>query len=110
MAWQLTTPVTSGDLDSSDYDLIKLTRFVHDSTSNRIMINWVYGYLDEEGEMVNGIQPRGSESHAIIDGDDYLTLVSTHEPLEGEKTYVAIKRGLYEWLLAEGKIGPGIVI
>ena len=59
---------------------------------------------------VQGKQPDGLESHVVISGDDYVTLTTTHTSEDGELTYDATKRGLYEWLFTNAKVAAGSIV
>ena len=110
MAWQLTTPVVVGDLDpNGPYTQVKILYQVHDGRRNQIRVDFEYGNTVEDS-WVAGITPSGKEGSCTIEGEDYLTLVSTHSPNEGELTYDAVKRGLYEYLVQKGIISSGTVI
>lgn len=112
MPWLLDTPISSGDLDTSDYDIVKITRMSLNSERNQIDVQWQQGYMDGD-EMVRGMAQRDASFHASIEGEEYQTLVTTHLPLDTptlELTYAAVKRGLYEWLFAKGLIGAGTII
>ena len=110
MPWQLTTPVTVGDLDSSSYTQVKIVDTAHRSRNVRkVVLMLEYGNT-VDGEWVRGHLPSEKKGDYTIFGDEYDTLVSTHTSLDGELSYIASKRGLYEHLLAMGVIGPGVMV
>lgn len=110
MPWQLTTPVDTGDLDpNGPYAQVKIMKFTHDSRIQRIHIALEYGNTVDD-EWVPGKQPSSRPSSVVITGDDYISFVSTHTTEDDELTYNATKRGLYEWLLANGHIEAGSIV
>jgi hypothetical protein len=109
MPWQLTTPVTVGDLDpNGPYGEVKIMRQVHDARRKLISIDLEYGNT-VDGEWVRGIPPADKTTSHVISGDAYDTMVTTHATNDGELTYDACKRGLYEHLSTEGVIDAGSV-
>ena len=106
MPWSLTTPISSGDLDATSYGEVKIVRQTHDSVRRIITVDLEYGNTVED-VWVPGIQPRGKLGSAYIQGTDYSTLVANSEPELNEKTYDAVKRGLYAYLNTKGVIGAG---
>ena len=108
MPWQLTTPLSVGQLDSADYDQIRITSLMHDSVHSVIVLNLEYGNT-VDGAWVAGYAPKGKDVSFTIKGASYTTIVS-HMSNDNEPTYAAVKRGLYEWLEAEGYIDAGSVV
>lgn len=106
MPWHLTTSVSVGDLDTGSYAEVKIVRQAHDSVRRVIAVDVEYGNT-VEGVWKSGIQPRSKIGSVAIQGTDYTTLVDTSTPQEAEKTYDAVKRGLYGFLLSKGVIGAG---
>lgn len=110
MPWQLTTPVDAGDLDpNGPYAQVKIMKFTHDARIQRIHITLEYGNT-VDSEWAPGRQPYDKLNSVVISGDDYISFVSTHMSNDDELTYNATKRGLYEWLLANGHIAPGSIV
>jgi hypothetical protein len=96
MALLLTTPKSTGDLDPNavSYEHVKVVVTTHNSYSHSITLQCQYG--NEDGYDWNaGIVP--CEFH-IIEGDDYYAIL-TEMPDEGETSYQAVSRALYEWLI-----------
>jgi hypothetical protein len=98
----LNTPLDPGDIDDEGlYDHVIITREIHNSRRNRIVLSLEYGTISD-GEWIGGQASPVHDSNyppaAIIEGADYEDLILNHEPLPGEKTYQATKRGLYQWL------------
>lgn len=108
MPWQLTTPVDVGDLDVEPYDQIRIVRMMHDSVNQLVVVTLEYGRT-VDGAWVRGVRPAGLELSPVIEGSSYQSLV-THASNDGEPTYEAVKRGLYEWLAIKGHVGAGEVV
>lgn len=108
MAWQLSTPVAVGDLDSSAYQQVKIIEQRH-SGRGFILVDLEYGNT-VDNVWVPGVAPKGKQTSVMIDGEDYNTLVTTSTPNEGETTYDAVKRGLYTYLVGKTIIGAGSVV
>ena len=107
MSWILTTPVAVGDLDpNGPYTEVKITHQAHDSVRGIIAINFEYGNT-VGGEWKPGISIRGKATSVVIQDEDYNTLVADSMPETNEKTYDAVKRGLYAYLAYKNIIGPG---
>ena len=110
MPWQLTTPVDVGNLDVADYNQIKIVRMVHATQSpERIEVQIEYGRT-VNNVWTRGMDPVGKQTYFIIEGQAYQDLVTTHVPNAQEKTYEAVKRGLYEWLNDNDHIADGSVV
>lgn len=130
MPWDLTTPINTGDLDSSTYAQAKITRLMQDSNRGSLRVNIEYGNtVDGEWQRGKGA-PSGKSPMANLDGAEYETLVDTAVPQVAlsdpgdpnyvqvdvggtpvwvEKTYVAVKRGIYEHLNSTGAIDAGSI-
>ena len=127
MPWLLTTPIDSGDLDDGNYGEVKITRFVQDSNRNQIQLRLEYGNT-VDGKWESGYLPKGKSPHAVINnsgGSDYNNLVASAIPdvqtsdpgdpvryVEAgdvwvERTYYAVKRDLYDYLVTKGIIDAG---
>jgi len=110
MPWQLTTPVSVGDLDpNGPYNQVKILMQVHDGYRNHIRVDLEYGNT-VDNEWVRGIKPTNKDTSYIIMGQDYTDLVTGHATEDGELTYDAVKRGLYEHLATKGVIDPGSIV
>jgi len=110
MPWQLTTPVAVGDLDpNGPYNQISIMRQLHDRRRQMIHLELEYGNTVTDN-WVPGMTPTGKETSVSIQGEDYTTLVTTHASNDGELTYDAAKRGLFEYLLAKGIIDAGSIV
>ena len=108
MPLQLNTPLNVGDLDVAPYDQIRIVRMTHDSVRSRVMLDIEYGRT-VDGTWVGGAEPAGKQISFYIVEDDYMALIS-HMSNEGEYTYAAVKRGLYEWLLNNNYVGAGSIV
>jgi hypothetical protein len=127
MPWLLDTPIDSGDLDDGEYSEVKITRFVQDSNRGQVNLRLEYGNT-VDGKWESGYLPKSKSPHATINdrGDtDYSTLVAdavpdvqTSDPGDPiryvpagdvwvERTYYAVKRGLYAYLEDKGIIDAG---
>jgi hypothetical protein len=106
MPWQLTTVIDTGDLDTTSYGEVKIVRQIHDSIRGMVSIDLEYGNT-VQGAWVPGLSLHSKPSSVFIDGTDYLALITDSEPEQDEKTYDAVKRGLYEFLASKNYIGPG---
>ena len=110
MPWQLTTSVGTGDLDANGpYTQVKIVRQLHDSVQRFIAVDLEYGNT-VGGNWVPGIRLTSKVLSAIISGTPYDTLTTTSEPEVDEKTYDAVKRGLYEYLNDNGIIAAGAIV
>lgn len=101
MPIQLTTPLNAGDMSSDTFDHVKIMRQVHDARRGQVMLDLEYGTVDGSDWVAGSARP-GDETNyptsVVIEGDAYNTLVTTHASNDGELTYDAVKRGLYEHL------------
>jgi hypothetical protein len=93
-------------LDTSSYAEVKIVRQSHDSVRKVIVVDLEYGNT-VDGVWKAGIQPRSKIGSASVQGTDYNALVANSTPETSEKTYDAVKRGLYEFLLSKNVIGAG---
>ena len=98
----LTTPFDPGELDTGTYPRAKIIRLEIDPEYNWIKMIVQFG--DQDG---NDWNPGVAGHMEVLVQDtvdppctDYTDLVSTHTSNNGELTYVAVKRGCYEWLIA----------
>ena len=125
MPWNLTTPVNVGDLDTVDYSEITMTGLRHDSRRKMLMLEIEYGNT-VDGEWKAGFSPANKQTNFILTDTEYDSVtagsvpdVQTSDPgspayaqvgsVWVERTYVAVKRGCYEWLVAQGHIGAGSI-
>lgn len=111
MPWQLTTPVAVGDLDpNGPYNQIAIMRQLHDRRRKQIQLELEYGNTVDDNWVRGITAPAGKQTSIVIEGEDYTTLVTTHATNDGELTYDAAKRGLFEHLLAKGIIEAGSIV
>lgn len=110
MPWQLTTPYSGGDLDTTGvYNQVKVMRLnwrTHPKAS--VSLDLQYGTTVDD-VWTPGMNPQGKPMQVYIDGDDYVDFM-THVSNDGELTYGAVKRGVYEWLSAKGHLDPGSIV
>lgn len=111
MPWELTTPISTGGVDPSvaEYTECKLIRMLHDAQRLMIFCEFEYGNTNG-GVWEPGLNPTNLDTSYPIEGTEYTTLVTTAMPQQGETTYEAVKRGLYEHLASVGVIPPGSVV
>lgn len=109
MPWVLTNAIDVGDLDLSDYAQVKIVRDEHDSVSGYITVYLQYGNT-VDGVWVPGLPPHGKETRHQILGEAYTTLVANAVPTEGESTYDAVKRALYNHLATAEVIAAGTLV
>lgn len=123
MPWQLTTPISVGSFDpnapNSQYTYCRVKLRGTDTDRERSTVNIEYGWL-VSGEFVAGVVPTNRKSGHLIEGARWLDMTNNSVPkveatnpggyaavdvggttVYVEKTYVATKRGLYEFLAAE---------
>lgn len=111
MPWQLTTPYSGGDLDPSGvYNQVKIRVQSWDDRRNMMAVELEYGTTSAEGKWVAGIVPASKPTYVPITGQDYVDLATNSTPNVGEKTYDAVKRGLYEYLSIKGLLDPGSIV
>ena len=109
MPWQLTTPISVGDLDpNGPYQQVKIRYMIWDDRRSSYILEWEYGNTISE-EWVSGKTPSGKETTTKIYDQNYIDL-NDHVTNDGEKTRAAVKRGLYEYLFTKGLIDPGTVV
>lgn len=131
MSWLLDTAFNPGDADpGKTYAEIDVVVFhqTKAATAADIELCWEYGNT-VDGNWVRGdAQPAapGAQLRVIIHGDDYATLttdtvsdVQTSDPASPlyiqvgavwvERTYVTVKRTVYEYLVANALIPTGVV-
>jgi len=109
MPWLLDTPVSVGALDTSGYTHVDIIDFGYHGRGPYLSVSWEWGRV-VDGLWVGGFCPLGCTTTVNIDNEDYGELVTTHEPGQGELTYAAVKRALYEWLAEHDFIGAGTVV
>ena len=115
MPWQLTTPIQVGDMDPDGaITHLRVEHFDQNSGSGTIQTAISYGRMPDLGSgpefVAAKIQPVGKARAHTIAGQEYSDLVSTHTSNDGELTYQAAKRGLYEHLASEGLIDSGSIV
>lgn len=109
MAWKLTAPYLGGDLDPKGvYDQVKITEMRWRDSRKFISLSLAYG-TTVDGVWTPGMTPAGKSRSVLITKDTYDALVS-HKSKDGESSYAAVKRGLYEWLSANGHVDAGSII
>lgn len=110
MPWQLTTPYSGGDLDSSGvYNQVKVLRLNwRVSPKPSVSLDLEYGTTVDD-VWIPGLAPVGKPTVVYIDGDDYVSFM-THVSNDAELTYGAVKRGVYEWLSAQGHVDAGSIV
>lgn len=110
MPWQLTTPYSGGDLDTTGvYNQVKVLRLnwrVFPKAS--VSLDLQYGTTVDDA-WIPGLTPQGKPGTVYIDGDDYAGFMA-HVSNDGELTYDAVKRGVYEWLNANGHLDAGSIV
>lgn len=109
MPWTLTTAVDVGDLDTSDYTQVKIVRDEHDSVSGRMVVFLQYGNTVDSA-WVPGMPPKNKKTIHEITGSAYTTLITNSTPNEGESTYDAVKRALYNHLVSAEVIAAGTLV
>ena len=134
MPWNLTTDVATGDLAGADYGEVKIRRQTWDDHRKSISVDLAYGNTDAgPPEVFNeGHLPEGKVANASWDGTEYDDFIAAAQPkvvfadpsdanyvnvpASGgdpeywvERTYVAVKRGLYEQMETDGTIAAGTV-
>lgn len=97
----LTTPLDPGSFDTATYDHVKIINQTHrmNRIEPSIMLFLSYGTVTD-GVWVPGNNTPSTAVYPVnvsVSGEDYISLIS-HDSLDGEKTYAAVKRGLYEYL------------
>jgi len=112
MPLNLDTPLDPGDMDSGVYDHVKITDQRHSTRRNHFMLMLEYGTIVDGAWVTGKSSPTSDElpSNVIIDGEDYVTMVSTAEALPGELLYSAVKRGFYEFLIAKYPRFAGTIV
>ena len=99
-----------GALDTGNYDQIRIVRLNHDSVRGFISLQIEYGRTINS-VWTPGFAPAGKQTNFHIDGQAYTDLVTDSEPLDAnEKTYDAVRRGLFEWLSANNHIAAGSIV
>lgn len=101
MPLQLTTPKSTGDLDSqaTSYTQVRILGVEWDA--NRILIKCQYGNT-VDGVWIGGIERKFPHK---IAGDEYAAFLTANAA-----TYQAAKTSLYNQLVAAGKVGAGDVV
>ena len=113
MPWLFDTPKDVGDMDpNGPYTQAKIMRQVHDARRSQVQLELEYGNTVDDA-WVAGIQPAegsGLETSYSISDQEYVDLVTTHTSNDGELTYDAVKRGLYDHLNTEGVLSSGSIV
>jgi hypothetical protein len=111
MPLQLTTPISAGDLDPSagSYTQVKVVSLLWREGAVTVTV--------EKGNSDGGVWYPGlapveftiyDDPAADPEITDYTDLI-THVSNDGELTYAAVKRGIYEWLIAKGHYAGTVV-
>ena len=109
MPWQLDIPLDPGDFSNNVYDQVRIVRQTHDSVSQYIALDLQYG-TTVDGSWQSEMQPATKFLSIHVSGAQYVDLLSSSASGDGELTYAAVKRGLYEWLAANDFIASGVVV
>jgi hypothetical protein len=114
MPIRLTTAMNAGDIDpDSTYDHVRIVRQSHDAARLAITLDLEYGTLSGSDWIPGPASPSFGSKHppsVRIAGDAYMALVTKHMTFDGELTYAAVKRGLYEWLQTNYAALAGTII
>ena len=93
----LTTPFDPGAFDpGKTYPRAQIIQFTVSPENEDIRVVVDFGDVDD-GEWVSGAA-REKLNHILIQGADYTAIVAD-TPEEGETTYDAVKRALYDYLV-----------
>jgi hypothetical protein len=100
MPLNLTTVVSAGDLDpnASNYSKIKVIDIRISPGSKRLEFSVQMGNTGEGGVWVPGIASLATFRLTAAEFD----AAKTHVSNDGELTYDAMARGIYEWLVSGG--------
>jgi hypothetical protein len=111
MPWQLTTPITVGTFDpEGDITHIQAAWVGGGPRQNKIEIVIEYGRLSGSDFVSAASQPPNKALSHTVEGDDFVTLKTTHQTNDGELTWDATARAAYEELFAKGIIDPGSIV
>lgn len=113
MPIQLSAALNAGDLATETIDHVRVGNQSHRADKRMIVLSLEYGTVVEANWVSVDIQPAESSSFpssVIIAGSDYTTLTTTHASNDGELTYAAVKRGLYEYLQSKYASLAGTII
>ncbi len=100
MPISLTTALNTGDIDSAVYDHVLIAHQSHDAIRKMITLVLEYGTIVDNTWAPGEASPAGGSefpSSLTLSGAEYLSIIS-HASNDGELTYNAVKRGLYEYL------------
>ena len=99
MPIQLTTSITTGDIDpNGPYTQVKIVRFMLDSVQKVVELQCQYGNTD--GEWVPGVNAGATSiKYFYITGEDYTTIVATESAAAEEIYYDKVAETLYQWLI-----------
>lgn len=93
----LTTAFNPGDLDTTTYSKVRITRYIMNTVENWISLTVEYGNYTNS-QWTKGVAP---EKNFTIQGSDFATLV-VKAPQNGETIYEAAARELYNYLIDKG--------
>jgi len=110
MPWLLDTPITTGSADpDGDITHLRAKLIRNDPDMQMTLFAITYGRAPE-GKFVEAVvQPNAVNSY-IVEGEDWVSWRSTHVSNDGELSYDAAKRAVYEELLAQEVIPPGQIV
>lgn len=110
MPYLLSTDLSVGDLDPSG-PITHCRAHMHDNDpdSKAMVLSIAYGRMDGSAFKPANLQPTDKKLSHIIADPEYTTLVTTHKSNDGELTYLAAKRALYEHLSSEAIIPAGSI-
>jgi hypothetical protein len=100
MALLLTTPLTVGGIDASDYTHVRIASFMLDSVENRIYLSIRFGYKNGSA-WVSGVNiPNITVKDFEISGADYVAMVANTVGSDAsKKIYRQASDKLYQWLI-----------
>lgn len=118
MPVQLTTPIVAGGLDATtdEYAALKIIKFEMDLNRGSILLTCEYGNTVSNVWTPAGLSDRFRYVQIInhpavgVEGEegyvpaspDFTDLMAISEPEEGETTYQAVRRGIYQYLIDKG--------
>lgn len=105
MPWQLTTPVSVGDLDpNGPYNQIKIVGFQYYPNRKMLTVFFEYGNT-VNGEWIRGIAPTVAQTSVTLVDQDCVDFITANQSL-----YDSVASTLYSWLQSDNKIDDGSVV
>lgn len=105
MPWQLTTPLSAGDLDpEGPYTQVKIVGFQFYSNRNVLTVFLEYGNT-VGGVWIKGVSPTSAQKSVTLTGQDCIDFIAANQTV-----YDSVASILYSWLQSEGAIGGGSVV